>query len=214
MKTSRQRLLEYIQNHRVVTSRELSRALKMTAANARHHLSILEEQGLVEVVGERPPRGRGRPARLFSLSAHALGHGLHELSAALLDELLSEKGDAQIQDTLDRIAQRLVGSMAEDESDGSLTRRLYHSIQRLNELGYQAHWEAHAEGPQVILGRCPYTSLLSDHPELCRMDAALLQELLGIRAVQTAKLAVDRNGERFCMFAVGKHAAGGRDQSH
>jgi predicted ArsR family transcriptional regulator len=207
MKTSRQRLLEYIQNHRIVTSRELSRALKMTAANARHHLSILEEQGLVEVVGERPPRGRGRPARLFSLSAQALGHGLHELSAALLDELLSEKGDSQGQETLDRIAQRLVGSKAEDESDGSLTRRLYHGIQRLNELGYQAHWEAHAEGPQVILGRCPYASLLSDHPELCRMDAALLEELLEIQAVQTAKLAVDRNGERFCMFATGRRTS-------
>lgn len=211
MKTSRQRLLEYIQNHQVVTSRELSRALKMTAANARHHLTILEEQGLVEVVGERPPRGRGRPARLYSLSAQALGYGLHELNAALLDELLSEKGDVQIQDTLERIAQRLVGSMSENESDSSLTQRLYHSVQRLNELGYQAHWEAHADGPQVILGRCPYASLLCDHPELCRMDAALLEELLGIRAVQTAKLAVDRNGERFCKFITGPGADQGSD---
>jgi len=206
MKTSRQRLLEYIQKHRVVTSRELSRALKMTAANARHHLSILEAQGLVEVVGERPPRGRGRPARLYSLSAQALGHGLYELSAALLDELLAGKSGLELQNSLDRIAGRLGGPIAQSEVDGSLTQRLYYSIQRLNELGYQAHWEAHAEGPQVILGRCPYANLLAAHPELCRMDAALLEELLEVQALQTAKLAIDRNGERFCMFSLGRHA--------
>lgn len=211
MKTSRQRLLEYVQTHRVVTSRELSRALKMTAANARHHLSILEAQGLVEVVGERPARGRGRPARLYALSAQALGHGLHELSAALLDELLAGKGGLELRAALDRIARRLAGSIAEGELDGSLTQRLYHSMQRLNELGYQAHWEAHAEGPQVILGRCPYASLLSAHPELCRMDTALLEKLLKIQALQTAKLEVDRNGERFCMFALGKLTAQASD---
>jgi predicted ArsR family transcriptional regulator len=212
MKTSRQRLLEYVQTHRIVTSRELSRALKMTAANARHHLSILESQGLVEVVGERPSRGRGRPARLYSLSAQALGHGLHELSAALLDEFLTGKSGAELQNTLERIAGRLAGSIAEGEMDGSLTQRLYNCIQRLNELGYQAHWEAHAGGPQVILGRCPYASLLVSHPELCRMDAALLEELLEIKAHQTAKLAVDRNGERFCMFALGDLATQASDQ--
>jgi predicted ArsR family transcriptional regulator len=81
-----------------------------------------------------------------------------------------------------------------------MTQRLAKAVLRLNELGYQARWEAHSEAPHVILGHCPYALILPEHPELCQMDAHLLESLLGQPARQTKKLAVDSNGKHYCQF--------------
>jgi predicted transcriptional regulator len=42
VKTSRQQLFDYIKNHHIVVTAEISRALNMTEANVRHHLTILQ----------------------------------------------------------------------------------------------------------------------------------------------------------------------------
>ena len=216
MKTSRQRLLEYIQSHRLVTATDLSHALRMTQANARYHLEVLQEQGLVEVVGQRPPRSRGRPSNLYSLSEQALGDNLDRLASALLAEAARVPEGAGGQDFLERVAQRVLlstgrGFTSESpvlkETKGSgrgMTLRLAGAVQQLNELHYQSRWEAHAEGPQIRLGHCPYAAILADHPELCRLDASLLEQMLGTPVSQEAKLASDRSGAIYCLFSVGK----------
>ncbi|HEX7976892.1 MAG TPA: helix-turn-helix domain-containing protein [Anaerolineales bacterium] len=205
MRTSRQRVLEYVQSQRIVAAADIRRALSMTAANARHHLAILEQQGLVEVVGKRPSKGKGRPAALYSLSQGALGHNLDRLAAALLDEALG----GQPPESQGRLLRHLSGKLAGEnvgpggqERPASLTQRLYQAVQRLNEMRYQARWEAHAQAPRIILGHCPYASILPEHPELCALDAALLENLLEAPATQAAKLAPDPRGGRYCLFLV------------
>ena len=57
MQHTRQQVVDYLQNNRIASSIEISRALMVTAANIRHHLRILEDTGVVEVVGKlRMPR--------------------------------------------------------------------------------------------------------------------------------------------------------------
>ena len=208
MKTSRQRLLDYIQAHRAVTILEISRALRMTPANARHHLSILGEQGLVQIAGHRPGSGKGRPAAVYRLSQPAQGAGLHALSSALLVMMTSDLPE----NALPRLAQRLAGEGEGHDGPGSgsrLSQRLVRAVQRLNELGYQARWEAHATAPRLILGCCPYAAILPEHPELCQVDAALLETLAGASAGQTARLAPDRQGLPHCIFVIGKRGTSG-----
>jgi predicted ArsR family transcriptional regulator len=197
MKTSRQRILEYIQSHRAVTIGELSDALHMTEANARHHLAILQERDLVEVVAMRPPKGKGRPCKVFSPSEQALGHNLDRLTAALLSEFGGRYGPGERLDLLQGAAERLAGQVP---SVGSLTGRLSLAVQQLNQLNYHARWEAHGAGPHMILGHCPYAPILSEHPELCHLDAALLERLLGGEVEQLAKQALDERGIPHCVF--------------
>jgi predicted ArsR family transcriptional regulator len=201
MKTSRQRVLEYVQAHYPVTAANLSQALKMTEANARHHLAILEERGLVQPVGQRPPQGKGRPSRLFMPSEHTLGHNLDQLAAALLD-LLKSRGDPVELDTALRDLATRIAQTEPVQASNSLTRRLYRAVQRLNELHYRARWEAWRGAPRLILGHCPYAAILHQHPELCRMDAYLLQGLAGARAEQTNKLIPDSQGALHCTFLI------------
>ena len=83
-----------------------------------------------------------------------------------------------------------------------LMRRLASAIERLNEMHYQARWEAGPEGPRIILGHCPYATIIDKHPELCQMDLALLSKLLGGELQQTAKLESGAGGLPFCAFMM------------
>lgn len=201
MKTSRQRLLEYIQGQRAVTAGDISRAMQMTSANARHHLAILEQQGLVAVVGQRPSKGKGRPAQLFSLSESAAGNHMAWLASALLEQFVSRLAEGDREQALQMLARRLA---AGSSAATNLTQRLYQATRHLSELNYHARWEARADAPRVIFGHCPYAAILSEHPELCRMDVHLLEGLLDTPVRQTARLEQDRRGLTYCMFMVGK----------
>jgi len=237
--------------------------MKMTEANARHHLEILREQGVVQVVGRRPSRGKGRPARIFSQSEQSLGHNLERLTNALLEEIASQRplamtgegiasqrplamtgeeiasqrplamtgeeiasqrslamteklvdtahhGSQLEKEAWRRIARRLAQSPGQVAASGEdtkrqgirLTQALYQSVQQLNEMHYQARWEARAEAPRVILGHCPYASVLTEHPEICQLDASLLEEMLGQPVEQAARLAKDGRGMTYCAFRI------------
>jgi DeoR family transcriptional regulator, suf operon transcriptional repressor len=215
MKTSRQQVLEYVHKQRVVTAGDLSQAMQMTEANARHHLSILAAEGLVTIVGRRPPRGKGRPEHLYGLSEQVAGHNLDRLASVLLNEMLTGVTEEQRVQVLSRLADQMstaVGFGSAQESvdeivllrSAHLTQRLYQAVRLLNGRHYEARWEAHAIAPRLILGHCPYVAIIEDHPELCQLDRRLLERLVGAAASQTAKRQSDPHGARQCVFVIRK----------
>ena len=107
--------------------------------------------------------------------------------------------------SLKRIAERLIPPpSAKGRLAGvHLTQRLYRAIQKLNRRNYQARWEAHTTAPRLILGNCPYKTIIDQHPELCQLDAVILESLLDKPAYQLTKLAPDARGVPFCVFQVG-----------
>lgn len=216
MKTSRQRVLEYVSSQRVVTAADIARALRMTEANARHHLGILDAQGLVNVIERRPGTGKGRPSNLYGLSEQAAGHNLNLLCTALMAELMrTSPADAQ-QVTFGRLTAHMIanitGTHAPQEPASRealkpgvhLTQRLNQAILILNKMSYQARWEARALAPHIILGHCPYLAVLAANPELCQLDAVLLEQLLDSPVDQMAKLVLDQRGLRLCIFQIRK----------
>ena len=202
MTNTRQHILDHLQAKRFATATEISHALQMTSANVRHHLSILLDEGVVEIAGQRPSSGRGRPTQLFTLTQQAQQHNLDGLASALMCEFVDARSPEGGSSQLLRIAKRLKGEA--QKSSPNLTQRLYQAVQRLNELHYQARWEAHAQAPQLILSHCPFAAILPEHPELCKMDAFLIEDLVQVKATQSAKLRQDSRGATYCMFIVGK----------
>ncbi len=199
--TTRLRILAHFRKHQTASVRELSRSLGMTGANVRHHLTVLESNDLIEVVGLRK-EGRGRPMQVYGLSRRVLGDGLDNLAGALFDVWLDGTTDEMREAALRSVAARLAGVTG---ADVPVMMRLIRAVERLNELRYQARWEASAAGPRLILGHCPYAAIIADHPELCRMDAFFFEARLGSSVVQTAKLQLSDKGLPFCAFLmVGK----------
>ena len=203
MQHTRQQIIDYLQANRMATSIEMSHVLLVTAANIRHHLGFLIESGLVQEVGKEPVRGRGRPTKLYSLTENALKHNLDGLASALLNTLSKDRSDTN--DTLSQAAVHLLG---EYPTSSNAHIQLNWAVEKLNQLKYQASWEASPNGPKIILRNCPYALILSEHPELCNLDAALLAKLLNKTFEQSAKLKRSPDGSPHCAFItqdLGQH---------
>jgi len=190
---SRHKVLAYLTRTRTASVREISRALKMSAANVRHHLRVLVSDGRLELAPVRERGSRGRPEKLYSLPRAALGDNLSVLSDALLTE-------AGTQVSVEALATRLVGES--DFASQPIVKRLNLVVEKLNQMNYHARWEAGPEGPRLILGHCPYAAIIDRHPELCKMDAALLKDLMVQSAEQLSKIGQDKSLS--CVFAMRK----------
>jgi predicted ArsR family transcriptional regulator len=168
----------------------------MTGANVRHHLAVLESIDLIEIIGMRK-EARGRPLHVFGLSRQVQGDGLDKLAGTLFDIWLGGLVDDKREAALRSVAERLAGNT---DVMVPVTKRLVRAVARLNELHYQARWEASAAGPRAILGHCPYAAIIAEYPELCRMDAFLLETMFGSSVTQTAKLQLNEKGLPYCTF--------------
>ena len=175
----------------------------MTPANARHHLGQLLGNGQIEMIGKRSAGKKGgRPVKVYAVSRTILGDGLATLSHHLLDEMLGSVNAHQRALLVQKLGQRLASPLTSVSSSTSPMLRLNQTVKHLDKLGYESRWEAHASGPRIILGHCPYAAIIDDHPELCEMDDALLTQCVGRRVTQVAKLEGSEVGRPFCIFAV------------
>lgn len=155
----------------------------------RHHLRVLASDGRVTLALVRS-EGRGRPEKVFSLSAALAGDNLARLAEALLSV---ECPTLNVQ----RLANHILASV--QFANLPVPRRLALLVEKLNERHYQARWEAGAEGPRVIFGRCPYAAVIDGHPELCQMDASVLIHALNGDVRQVEK--IDK-GKGLCVFST------------
>ena len=193
MTTARQKVIAYLTKTRTSSAREISRALKMSAPTVRHHLRVLVSDGRLEMASVREREGRGRPEKVYSIPSTALGDNLSALSEALLVEAGSSF-------RVEVLAKRLVGES--NIKSQPVAKRLNLLIEKLNQMNYHARWEAGPQGPRIIFGHCPYATIIEKHPELCRMDEAMLTELMGQSAEQLTKIGQD--GSLSCVFAFGR----------
>jgi predicted ArsR family transcriptional regulator len=194
MITARQKVLAHMKKTRAASAREIARALKMAAPNVRHHLGILVSDGRLEVSSVRQRGGRGRPEKMYSLSQSALGDNLSVLADALLEEKID----------LEAVGKRIAHSQGLPGIENQpMPKRLSLLVEKLNEMHFQARWEAGAEGPRIIFGRCPFAKIIENHPELCRMDTVLLEISLGRPIALFTKNELSARGLCPFVFRVG-----------
>ena len=189
--TARQKILTYLNKSESASAREVSRALKMSAATVRHHLRVLTSDGRLEMASVRTRGGRGRPEKMYSIPRAVLGDNLSGLSEALLAETGSSI-------RMEALAKRLAGES--NFKSQPLAKRLTLLVEKLNHMNYHARWEAGSDGPRIILGHCPYAVIIDGHPELCVMDANLLLNLMGDRYEQIVKMDKSTVGSGYCLF--------------
>lgn len=189
--TARQKILAYLYKFRTASVREISRGLNLSPATVRHHLRVLTSDGRVEVASRMKDNNRrGRPEKIFTIPRAALGDNLSALTEAIWREAKTVK--------LEALAKLLAGGPY--LKDQPVAKRLQLVIERLIRMKYHARWEAGSGGPRIIFGHCPYAAILAKRPELCLMDAALLEEMMGDSAESHALI---RDGSVNCVFSIG-----------
>jgi predicted ArsR family transcriptional regulator len=166
------------------TSAALARDLGLTEAAVRQHLAGLEEAQLVER-STRPPKGRGRPATLWSLTALAteLFPDRHaDLTVELIAAIRESVGEVGLERVVaSRAARQLQTYRRALPEPGRASVKV--RVRRLAELrsaeGYLA--EAVPDGADMLLveHHCPICDAAATCQGLCRAELELFQQTLG-----------------------------------
>jgi predicted ArsR family transcriptional regulator len=200
-KSTRQRILDLLSNQDQINAAEISRAISVTQADVRYHLSRMVEEGLILTAKPKHTGHRGRPARRYTLASKLRRDNFELFTRALLISVRNNTSVEESNKFLQDIAIQIAGEV---EPGGPLGTRLVQAVDQLNLHNYQARWEAHANAPRVIFDRCPFASLRPEFPELCQLDAELLSNLLDEPVAQIKSNAHLTDG--YCLFNISQKA--------
>jgi predicted ArsR family transcriptional regulator len=199
---TRDRVAELLLQRGAATATELGLALGLGSAAIRRHLDAMLAEGLVEA-RDRPsrrPRGRGRPARLFSLTAAAresFPHTYDGLAAAALRWIAQQHGPAAVS----AFAAAQVAGLEErcrtamrEAGDDPLARAEALAT-ALTAEGYAAGASTIATGGQLCQHHCPVAHVAAEFPQLCEAETQVISRLVGTHVQRLATIA---NGDGVC----------------
>lgn len=171
----------------------------ITHVTVRHHLARLLSEGIVasEPMSRSTP---GRPQLLYKLTPH--GESLFPNNFRMVvDHLICHLKDSLPADQVNVIFEGLGHRLASSAPMMAQTmpERLNQVVLYLNQLGYDATWEAQADGYLLHTYNCPYHRIDHDGSTLCRMDMAMLSTMLGV-VPRLARRMTD--GDSSCSYFI------------
>lgn len=198
------------------TAPALAAALGLTGTAVRRHLDFLVSTGQV-TVSERAPfgpaagrefsRGRGRPAKIYSLN----GAGRDSFEAAYDDlavgalRFLRDTGGAEaVQAFASHRVNELERRYASVMSASDVETRIVELAESLSADGFAASLVDTPVGAtvQMCQHHCPVGHVAAEFPELCDAEADAFSRLLGVHVTRLATIAA---GDGICTTLVPTH---------
>ncbi|MCC6165597.1 MAG: ArsR family transcriptional regulator [Caldilineaceae bacterium] len=206
MHAVRKHILEILKERNGATVAELAETLEMAPVSVRHHLDILQGDNLI-CVERLDRRGNvGRPQQVYALTPGAnelFPDNFAALAAGLVRQLKQVLPPDQVDCAFRAMAHEFARDLQDDLAGLSTEARLERVTHFLNERGYLARWEEaedSAGGYLLHKCNCPYAAVSGEHGELCVMDQALINELMG-RPCQRIRVIAEDGGS--CTYRVG-----------
>ena len=190
------------------TASELAGRLGHTPTVVRRHLDALVAEGFVRADDQRPfgptpVRGRGRPARVFSLTdagSHAFDVDYDDLAVSALAFIDRTYGEQAVLDFARQRAQTLVERHRSSLEDAPGTQvRLTLLAEGLAHDGYAATTVETETGPQLCQHHCPVRHAAALFPQLCEAENEAFEELLGTHVLRLATIG---RGDGVCTTLV------------
>ncbi|MGH3272913.1 MAG: helix-turn-helix transcriptional regulator [Streptosporangiaceae bacterium] len=214
-RSTRRRIARLILENGPVAAAGLSARLGLTPAAVRRHLGNLLADGMIEtrMARGRGNRGRGRPARMFTITdagRSAFEHAYDDLASSALAFIAETAGPAAVA----RFARRQVSELerryrpvVEAASQGQRVQAL---ADALSADGYAAcvsvapvreeqHGGSQPGGAQLCQHHCPVAHVAERYPELCEAETEAFGRLLGTPVQRLATIA---RGEGICTTHV------------
>ena len=199
---TRERVSQLLLEQGTATAAELGAALGLSPAAIRRHLDAMLAEGLV-VIRERPPRGprgRGRPAKVFTLTdvaRDAFPHTYDGIATAALRWIAENGGPeavtafaaAQVSALEDRCR------TAMREAGDDPVARAEALASALTAEGYAASASTIASGGQLCQHHCPVAHVAAEFPQLCEAETAVISRLVGTHVQRLATIA---HGDGVC----------------
>ena len=207
---TRRKVLELLKQEGPQDAQSLARAIRVSAMAVRQHLYALQQQKLVDFTEE--PRPKGRPAKLWRLTAAAeryfpdahaeLAVGLvsamsQTFGAAGLEKLVGARTRQQIEDYHRRIPKR-----------ASLERKLNALAAIRSDEGYMAEVLTDGDGRFLLVeNHCPICAAATACNGLCSAELQVFQAVLGER-IHIERTEHILNGARRCAYRVERKPPG------
>jgi DeoR family transcriptional regulator, suf operon transcriptional repressor len=179
MKSTRDRILQYLLNHPRSSINDLADTVGINAISVRHHLTSLQADGLVADEEER--HGVGRPRLVYSLTEDGLEH-FPTRYLRLSDDLLTQIKTSLSVETVEKIFADMAKTRAEELTEKirslPLNKKLDFIKSYSSQEGYAMDWEKQDNVYYIYQSNCPYYHIGKDHREVCIFDQTLLSTLL------------------------------------
>lgn len=146
----------------------------------RTHVASLQRDGMVEEGGVLRATG-GKPAQLYRLTeaAEELFPKAYALVLGQLIEVLEEReGRAKALELLREVASRLAARHRGDAADPEA--RVAAAAEVLRAIGGDVEVERGDDGWLLRGHGCPLSGVVRDHPSVCTLAQALIEELTGL----------------------------------
>ena len=203
-KTSTQ-ILDIIREHGQSTTAKLSKEMQLTRANIRYHLNNLEEEGWISRSGTISSGSKGRQDIVFR-PTHKCESRFHLSTLKMMYATLFEgKNHTEFNQNRELYVDNFMERYNILPLSGTLQQRLFALVRILNEVGYQAKWEARPEGPQISISECPYRSFILDCKRMCLVDKRLMEKILGGSSPVDILQASHGKPGSSCIFKISEH---------
>jgi predicted ArsR family transcriptional regulator len=200
---TRDRVAQLLLKHGATTAAELGAALGLSPAAIRKHLDAMLAESLVEAreLRQDKPRGRGRPAKAFVLTAAAREdlnpHHYDGLATAALRWIAQQHGP----EAVSAFAAAQVAAL-EERCQTALRSAGQDPITRAEALaevltaeGYAASATTIASGGQLCQHHCPVAHVAAEFPQLCDAETEVISRLIGTHVQRLATIA---HGDGVC----------------
>jgi predicted ArsR family transcriptional regulator len=206
MQGTRERVLEFVIQHREARVEALADAFQITGAAVRRHLDHLRADGLIDV--RQVKQATGRPYHAY----HATERATEVLPAAyadLLERMLrglgerEEVGAGVMSSVAESMASRhraevLAGAAPDPEL------RVVRVTDSLRTEGILDTWRSEDDGFHLVNGTCPYRKAAEMSPLPCESDRKAIELLMGLDVEQLNRIV---DGSPVCEYLV-RPAAG------
>jgi predicted ArsR family transcriptional regulator len=186
------------------TAATLAQRLQLTPAAIRRHLDHLVETGLAESRQPRlaTARGRGRPAKLFAITA--AGRDLFEqqyddLAAQALRFLAATAGDEAVSRFAEQRLSDLDGRITALQAAHPDLTPAQALASAMSEAGYAATLAPGPVGAQLCQQHCPVAHVAHEFPQLCEAETALIGRVVGGHVQRLATIA---HGDGVCTTVI------------
>lgn len=199
---TRDRVAQLLFERGAATAAQLGAQLGLSPAAIRKHLDAMLADRLVETreVRTNVPRGRGRPAKAFVLTAAAresFPHFYDGIATAALrwiaehagPEAVSAFAASQVSGLEDRCRTAL------SEAGDDPIARAEALAEALTAEGYAANATAIASGGQLCQHHCPVAHVAAEFPQLCDAETEVISRLIGTHVQRLATIA---HGDGVC----------------
>ncbi|HAM53641.1 MAG TPA: ArsR family transcriptional regulator [Nitrospiraceae bacterium] len=181
---------------------DLSGEVHITPMGVRQHLLVLERSGVVEHMTRK--QGVGRPVFLYKLTDKAdnlFPKAYSDFALDILREIEEKDGKRKVDELFRNRNDRILSERIKTFSGKSLSERVAHVAEILNEEGAIVEVEETPKYFRLKQFNCPLAKVASVYKEACASHGQLLQELAGATVTLQQCMA---EGAQSCVYVIPK----------